>query len=98
MIIRTMTAVALTALACGAAQAQSASERSADQYTCKDILRESGAPREVTIAFMHGYLLGKSGTTKFNIETLLKQTDTFLDRCLDNPREKALDTLAKAVN
>jgi hypothetical protein len=70
-------------------------DRSVDQFTCKDILRESGPGRETAIAFAHGYLLGKSGTTTFNTEALEKQTDAFIERCLDNPSEKALDAMIK---
>ena len=75
--------------------AQDAGERTIEQYTCKDILRESGANRDVAIAFLHGFLLGKSNGSKFNLETLKKQTDAFLERCLDNPHDKAVDTMMK---
>jgi hypothetical protein len=88
--------VALTVMASfGPAGAQNKSDRSVDQYTCKDIMRESGASREVSIGFIHGFLLGKAGAAKFNIDDLLKQTDAFIDRCLDNPMEKALDAMMK---
>ena len=93
-----LVAILVLALNADATFAQGTSDRSFSQYTCKDIMRESGAPREVTIAFMHGYLLGKTNAAKFNIETLLKQTDAFMDRCLDNPRENALETLSKIAN
>lgn len=76
-------------------QAQDTNERTVEQYACKDILRESGSNRDVAIAFLHGFLLGKSGGSKFNLETLKKQTDTFLERCLENPHDKALDTMMK---
>ena len=91
--------IATVALAAAAsanvASAQNKADRSIEQYTCKDIMRESGASREVSIAFVHGYLLGKAGSTKFNIDDLLKQTDAFVDSCLDNPTEKALDAMMK---
>ncbi len=58
-------------------------------------MRESGSNRDVSIAFLHGYLLGKSGGSEFNIETLAKQTDAFIDRCLENPGEKAIDAMAQ---
>ncbi len=76
--------------------AQDTNERTVEQYACKDILRESGSNRDVAIAFLHGFLLGKSGTTKFNLETLKKQTDAFLERCLENPHDKAVDAMMKA--
>ena len=51
--------------------------------------------RDVAIAFLHGYLLGKSGSSKFNVYTLRQQSDAFIERCLDNPGEKAVDAAAK---
>ena len=90
------TIAVLSALLPGIAiSAETDAERSVDQFTCKDILRESGPGRETAIAFAHGYLLGKSGTTTFNTEALEKQTDAFIERCLDNPSEKALDAMIK---
>jgi hypothetical protein len=86
----------LAAIGVSFASAQDKSDRSVEQYTCKDIMRESGPSRDVSIAFVHGYLLGKSGAITFNIETLHRQTDAFINRCLDNPNEKALDAMKKA--
>ena len=70
-------------------------ERTVEQYACKDVMRESGSDRDVAIAFLHGFLVGKSGASKFNIDTLRKQSDLFIDRCLENPNEKALDAMVK---
>jgi hypothetical protein len=71
------------------APAQDQGDRTIEQFACKDVLRDSGANRDVAIAFLHGYLLGKSGSSKFNVDKLRAQTDAFIDRCLDNPTEKA---------
>ncbi len=78
-----------------AASAQDVADRTVEQYTCKDILREGGSNRDVAIAFLHGYLVGKSGSSKFNIGVLTKQTDEFIDRCLDSPAAKAVDVMTK---
>ena len=78
-----------------AAPAQDVADRTVEQYTCKDILREGGSNRDVAIAFLHGYLVGKSGSSKFNIGVLTKQTDQFIDQCLDNPAAKAVDVMIK---
>jgi hypothetical protein len=78
-----------------AASAQDAKDRTVEQYTCKDVMRESGANRDVVIAFLHGFLLGKSGSSKFNVDVLRKQSDDFIERCLDNPGEKAVDAASK---
>jgi len=75
--------------------AQDRGERSLDQYRCRDLLRETGAARDVAVAFVHGYVLGKAAAAKFNIEALQKQTDAFIERCLDNPQENALGTMLK---
>jgi hypothetical protein len=87
-------AVAAAATA-GAAVAQDGSDRSIDRFMCKDVMRESGSNRDVAIAFAHGYLLGKSGASTFNVGTLQKQTDSFIERCLENPNENAIDAMAK---
>jgi hypothetical protein len=75
--------------------AQTPADRTVEQYTCKDIMRESGRNRDVAIAFLHGYLVGKSGTSKFNLETLTKQSNAFIEQCLDNPNAKAEDVMVK---
>jgi HdeA/HdeB family len=96
VVLRSMTVVgAIAAIGSTAAVAQDAGDRSVEQYTCKEIMRESGRNRDVAIAFLHGYLVGKSGTSKFNLETLHKQTDSFIDQCLDNPNAKAEDIMMK---
>lgn len=53
-------AVLFVASGAGVALAQSNTARTVDQYSCKDVMREHGGNRDVTIAFLHGYLLGKS--------------------------------------
>ena len=78
--------------------AQNQGDRTIEQYSCKDVMRSGGSDRDVAIAFLHGYIVGKSGSSKFNIDLLKKQTDLFIDRCLDNPNEKALDAMLKAKN
>ena len=90
-------AVLLAALGLGPAPvwAQDSKERSVEQYTCKDVMRESGANRDVAIAFLHGFLLGKSGTSTFNLDVLRKQSDDLIERCLDNPGERAVDAASK---
>jgi hypothetical protein len=75
------------------AAAQDAKDRTIEQYQCRDVMRDSGANRDVAIAFLHGFLLGKSGSSRFNLEDIQRQTDAFIDRCLDNPQEKAVDAM-----
>jgi hypothetical protein len=73
--------------------AQDKGDRTIEQYSCKDVMRESGGNRDVAIAFLHGFIIGKSGDNKFNVETLRKQTDAFIERCLENPGRKAFDAM-----
>ena len=75
------------------ALAQEAKDRAIEQYECRDVMRDSGSNRDVAIAFLHGFLLGKSGGSKFNLDVLQKQTAAFIERCLLNPREKAVDAM-----
>jgi hypothetical protein len=67
--------------------------RTIDQYKCRDVMRESGANRDIAIAFLHGFLLGKSGNQNFNLDVLHKQTEAFVDHCLSNPDGKAVDSM-----
>jgi hypothetical protein len=39
----------------------------------------------------------KSGSTKFNIDVLHKQSDDFIERCLANPDEKAMEAMTKSL-
>ena len=82
----------------GKASAQTAKDRVVEQYLCKDVVRESGSDRDVAVAFLHGFLLGKSGNSKFNLDLLSKQSSDFVERCLDNPAERALDAMSKVRN
>jgi len=99
--MRKRTAISAVALLAGLgfslcpAWPQDSKDRTVEQYLCKDVMRESGANRDVVIAFLHGFLLGKSGSSNFNIDALRKQSDDFIERCLDNPGEKAVDAARK---
>ncbi len=76
----------------GLAQAQDMS-RTVDQYKCRDVMRDTGVNRDISISFMHGYLLGKSGSQSFNLDTLHKETQAFVEHCLSNPDGKAIDSM-----
>jgi HdeA/HdeB family len=88
-------AVLLVGLGPGRASAQEAKNRSVEMYTCKDVMRENGVDRDVAIAFLHGFLIGKSGNPTFNLDDLHTQTNEFIDRCLDRPGDKAVDVMSK---
>jgi hypothetical protein len=67
--------------------------RTIEQFACKEVMRERGPDRDVAIAFLHGFLLGKSGARKLDLEMLHNQSDAFIERCLENPAEPALEAM-----
>lgn len=86
---------AATLVACSLAgtevlAAEGQSQRDLTAYACKDVMRLSGEDREIALALVHGYVLGKKGTTRYEIEALAQITDRFVDYCLDHPTENAL--------
>ena len=68
------------------------------EFACKDVMRLSGSERENSLAFVHGYRLGKMNTTQYEIEALAAITDKFIDHCLDNPNDNALAAFEKIGN
>ena len=90
-------AVALCVTLSSVSFAQDKGAKDLTNYTCKEIMRFSGEQRSIAIAFIHGYLLGKKGTTLFNTEKLGVASDQFIEYALDNPTAKALDAMNKFV-
>lgn len=78
-----------------AADAPKGSTRDLNEYSCKDVMRLSGQDRDVALALTHGYVLGKKGTTKFEVDALAGITDKFIDYCLDNPKANALEAFER---
>ena len=66
-----------------------------NNYLCKDVMRLSGVDRDISLAFVHGYRLGKKDTTQFVTQELSEITDRFFDYCLDHPNEPALTVFMK---
>jgi hypothetical protein len=93
MTARNFILAAALACAAGPLYAQDNLDRTVDQYKCRDVMREAGANRDIAIAFLHGYLLGKSGSQNFNLDALHKQTAGFVEHCLSNPDGKAVDSM-----
>lgn len=91
-------AVTFSALCFGASTAFSeglTARKDLKDSQCKDVMILSGEDREITIAFAHGYMLGKKNTTQYVPEELGKATDNFMDYCLDHPKENALAVFEK---
>ena len=95
---RFLIATAALALLLGTAPAlaeEPSTNKDLNEYLCKDVMRLSGSEREVSLALVHGYRLGKMGTTEFDVEVLSDLTDRFVDYCLDNPQDNALAAFEK---
>ena len=76
------------------AWAQDANSRTVEQYSCKDVMREHGNNRDVTIAFLQ--VCWENQAARHSISRdLHKQTSAFIEYCLDNPGERAVDAMAK---
>ena len=90
---RTLALAAALACLAGDAFAQDNKNRTVDQYKCREVMRDSGVNRDIAIAFLHGFLLGKSGGQSFNLDTLHTQTENFVEHCLSNPEGKAIDSM-----
>ena len=86
-----------TGLSAVAADPPGSSEMDLGSSSCKEVMRMSGAERDLALAFVHGYMLGKKGTTRYDIEKLSAITDRFLDYCLDHPTENALRSFEKVA-
>ena len=91
----TLAALSLAGTNALAAEPPSQNARDLRDNTCKDVMRLSGQDRDVALALAHGYVLGKKGTTKFEIDRLALITDKFIDHCLDNPKDNALAAFEK---
>jgi hypothetical protein len=68
-----------------------------NEFTCKTIMRADDFDQDAAIAFMHGYLFGRSGQTNFDVERLRQATDAFIDSCLDTPKAAAINVLADKI-
>lgn len=92
---RLVMSVILLVSALGVASAQQGNSRTVEQYLCKDVMREHGDNRDVAIAFLQGFMLGKSGSSSFDLDVLHKQTTDFIEYCLDHPTEEAINAMTK---
>ncbi len=60
--------------------------------TCKDVMSSDDRGRELSMAYMHGYLNGKAGNTSLELDRNAAITDKVRDHCLDNPTAKFVET------
>ena len=91
--VGTVAAMSLTGVSTLAAEQPQ--KRDLGKFSCKEVMILSGQDRDIALAFAHGYVLGKKGTTAYDLDALAKVTDKFLDYCLDNPKANALASFEK---
>jgi hypothetical protein len=66
-----------------------------ESFLCKDVMRMSGEDRVIATSVLHGYTLGRKNVTKYVVAELSKITDSFVEHCLNNPNDKALQAFTK---
>ena len=69
----------LYTLTASPSSAQATKDRAIEQYTCKDLMRESGASRDVAIRVFTRVFARKVGNNKIYIDTLHKQSDELIE-------------------
>lgn len=94
--VRSATFAGLALASAGAFAADPASSKDLGTYSCKEIMRLSGEDRDIAVALAHGYVMGKQNTTQFDTEAMARTTDIFIDYCLDNPTERALQAFERS--
>ena len=77
------------------AEEPSGTKQDLGDMSCKEVMRFSSDDREIALALAHGYVLGKKGTTQYQVDALAQITDQFIDYCLDHPTENALQSFEK---
>jgi hypothetical protein len=90
-------AFSLTAHAALAGNAPQVEARNAglDQLDCRTLLRIGGDERSYTLLYMHGFVSGKTGQLRLDVQTMSEVTDRVIDHCIDNPSDKLLPVFEK---
>ena len=90
-------AFSLTAHAALADNAPQVEARNAglDQLDCRTLLRISGDDRSYTLLYLHGFVSGKTGQLRLDVQTMSEVTDRVIDHCIDNPSDKLLPVFEK---
>ncbi len=70
-------------------------QKDISNYFCKDVMRMSGPDRELALAVLQAFILGKKGASKFDLQKLTDATNEFIEYCLDNPNDNALVVMEK---
>jgi hypothetical protein len=66
----------------------SQSVRDLSTVTCKEIMGADDRERELSMAYMHGYINGKANRTTLDLDKNAAITDKVREYCLSNPTAK----------
>jgi hypothetical protein len=67
-----------------------------DQWTCGDMLRETGDSRDFTMIYLHGFISGLKSEMVMDTVELTAATDRILDICIADPKSNLLKAFEKA--
>jgi len=104
--LRTLTDWSLKGFAClalvvmtgGSALAEEkAAPKNLGDFKCKEIMVLTD-DRDVGVAALLGFSMGKSGITALDLEKLSAAVDRFTDDCLEHPNAPALERMGKALS
>lgn len=70
----------------------SKSVRDLSTVTCKEIMGADDRERELSMAYMHGYINGKANRTTLDLDKNAAITDKVREYCLSNPTAKFAKT------
>ena len=66
--------------------------------TCKEIMGADDRGRELSMAYMHGYINGKAKRTTLDLDKNAAITDKVREYCLSNPTAKFAKTFENLSN
>ena len=67
-----------------------------EEWTCADMLRETGDSRDFTMIYMHGFISGKKSDMVMDTLELTEATDRLLDICIADTSANLLKSFEKA--
>jgi hypothetical protein len=67
-----------------------------DQYTCADMLVQSGKERDFTMIYMHGVINGLQKDFMFDAVKVSEATDKIYEMCIADTKANLLEVFKKA--
>jgi hypothetical protein len=64
--------------------------------SCRYLLESGGSERDLLLAFLHGYVAGKSAGEAQDVVEMAETTDRVIGWCIDNPGQTVIKSFAEA--